>query len=288
MSAQSAQLIRGSVRVIVTLCVAGLVAGLISASRASGDTTEQILRLNQEGSTTGPFGLTTQSGEVEIEVVAGRTRLEFLLFGLRPNAVHSVWLDFFTGRPPFSGSGEDLFATDPETGTTANVYAYTPAVPDNVTFSGGVGLDPNGFIADEAGKAIFRLELNYDIFQAQAAPVVLRPGATQTVKVTSSGGGCVGSPDGTLASRIDSAYMRIFSTSTVSNPPARSPSFPLLSAPLRVKLVRGAVRQIRIVEHFDGVTHGHLRGLGTGQGALCLDHDFRLQGFLANAVLKRF
>lgn len=278
---------RGSLGVTVALGLAALLTGLIPASLAQEDIPERILRLSQAGPTAGPFARGTQTGEVEIEVVGGRTRLEFMLFGLTPNAVHSVWLEWDTARPPFSGTGEDLLATDPQTGTTANVYAYTPAAPDNAAFTGGMGLDPNGFVADDSGNALFRLELNYDIFQPQAAPVVLRPGATQTVRVASSGGACVGSPEGALASRIDSAYMRVFNTSTVANLPARSPSFPVLSAPLRARLVRGAVREIRVVEHFDGVTHGHLRGVGSGQGGNCRDHEFRFSGLLANAVPKR-
>lgn len=203
-----------------TLAVAALLAGLISASLASGDTAEQVLRLAQAGPTTGPFARTTQSGEVEIEVVGGRTRLEFLLFGLKPNAVHSVWLELDTQRSPFSGTGGNFVATDPETGTSADVFQYTPAGPDDTTFTGGMGLDPNGFIADDAGKAMFRLTLNYDIFQAQAAPIVLRPGVTQTVRAAIAGDGCVGSREGALASRIDSAYMRVFNTSTVASLPA--------------------------------------------------------------------
>lgn len=283
MSPQSLHLTRPSLGLTVALSV----AALSSASLVTGDTAEQLLLLGQAGPVTGPFARTTQSGEVEIEVLGGRTRLEFTVFGLAPNAVHSVWLEFNTQRPPFSGTGEDLVATDPETGTTANVYAYAPAAPDNAEFTGGMGLDPNGFVTDDSGNAMFRFELNYDISQPQAAPIVLRPGATQTVRVASSGGACVGSPEGALASRIDSAYMRVFSTSTVANLPARSPSFPVLSAPLRARLVRGPVREIRIVEHFDGVTHGHLRGVGSGQGGNCRDHEFRLSGLLANAVPKR-
>ena len=228
-----------------------------------------------------------QTGEVEIEFFRGRTRLEFTLFGLAPNAVHSVWLQFDTARPPFSGTGQELLATDPETGTTASVYVFTPAAPDNAVFAGGMGLDPNGFVADDSGNAQFRLELNYDILlQQQTAPVVLRPGATQTVRVASAGGACVGSPEGVLDSRIDSAYMRAFNTSTVASLPARSPSFPVLSAPFTARLVRGAVREIRVVEHFDGVTHGHLRGVGSVEGGNCRDHEFRFVGLLADAVPK--
>ena len=130
---------RGSLGVTVALGLAALLTGLIPASLAQEDIPERILRLSQAGPVTGPFARTTQSGEVEIEVLGGRTRLEFILFGLTPNAVHSVWLEWDTARPPFSGTGENLLATDPETGTTANVYAYTPAAPDNAAFTGGMG-----------------------------------------------------------------------------------------------------------------------------------------------------
>lgn len=287
MSLQSVHLTRRSVQVTVASGAAALLAGLISASLASGDTAEQILRLTQAGPVTGPVATTTQSGEVEIEVIGGRTRLEFLLFGLTPNAVHSVWLEFDTRRPPFSGSAGNLVATDPETGTIADVFPYTPAAPDDATFTGGIGLDPNGFVADDRGTAMFRLGLNYDIFQPRAAPVVLRPGTTQTVRVTSSAPGCVGSSQGAFASRIDSAYMRVFETSTVWSLPSKSPAFPLLRAPLKARLVRGAVQGIQVHEHFDGVTHGHLRGVGFTEGAACRDQDPRLRGALADATPKR-
>lgn len=271
------------------LCLALTVMPTTSSTGA--DTPERLLRLAAIGATTGPFGKTTQSGEVEIEVVGGRTRLEFMLFGLTPNAVHSVIVDFDLTQPPLVGSAPpaNCVATDPETGTRADVYCFTPAAPDDAAFTGGQGLDPHGFISDESGNAIFRQQLNYDIFQPESAPVVLRPGVTQTVPATASGGTCIGARDGTLVAPVGSAYMRVFDPATAASLPTRSPSFAVPQARLKPRLVRATVLSVIIQEHLDGFTRGMVNGVGVITGGVsqpCGDHGRRLQGSLRDALPK--
>ncbi len=91
-------------------------------------------------------------------------------------------------------------------------------------------LTPNGFVTDANGDANFQIQLNYNIFQPGVSPVVLRPGATQTVAVAPASGTCVSSSTGALPSRIESGYMRVYNTSTVANLPATSPAFQVLDA----------------------------------------------------------
>jgi hypothetical protein len=271
------------------LCVAAV--ALLAGSPAGNENPELLLVFQSAGPTGGPFGRSIQTGDVEIWVNnRGGTTLEFTLFGLTPRGVHSVFLDLDPAQPPLSGTVPDCVATDPGTGTRADVYCWTPAAPDNARFSSGNGLDPQGFVADDRGNALFRLELNYDIFQPRIAPVVLRPGVTQTVRVAPSGSACAGSSEGSFVSRIDSVYMRAFDTATAANHPTRSPSFPLLDSPYRVRLVRANVRGIFVLEHLDGLTHGRVIGQGVagpGDGP-CGDHVRRFRGQLTEAVPKRF
>lgn len=264
--------------------VVGLL-GLAVSPALGVDSPERLLRLERTGPDMGPLGRATQAGEVEIEVVGGRTRLELSLFGLAPSAVHTVWLEFDIRQAPFTGAPPDVFAVDPDSGARAPVYLFTPASADDAAFTSGIGLDPNGFVTDASGNAAFRLELNYDVDEPRTAPIVLRPGVTQAIPVAAVGGRCVASSDANYEFRHDSAFMRAFDPRTVAQPPGRSPSFPLLVAPLRPKLVRGTVNQITIAEHFDGMTHGHARGLGLEFGP-CGDHAPRMRGLLANAVPK--
>ncbi len=264
--------------------IAALVA--LSLPGALGaESPELLLRLERTGPDTGPFGRVAQVGDVEIEVIGGRTRFEFQFSGLRPNAVHTAWLEFDIRQPPFTGAPPDVFAVDPGTGARAPVYLFTPIAADDAGFTSGIGLDPNGFVTDDGGTAAFRFELNFDVFEPRTAPVVLRPGVTQSIPVAAVGGRCVVSGDAAYDFRHDSAFMRAFDASTVAQPPGTSPSFPALTGRLRPRLVRGTVNQITIVEHFDGLTHGHARGLGSESGP-CAGHAIRLRGLLANAVLK--
>jgi hypothetical protein len=277
-------------RTLVETTVFGaLAATMLLTSPVVAQNPELLLRFQPAGPTTGPFGKTLQTGDVEIWVDAhSRTTLEFTLFGLTPRGVHSVFLDLDPFQPPLSGTVPDCIATDPHTGTRAEVYCWTPAAPDTAAFASGSGLDPHGFIADERGNALFRLHLNYDIFQSQIAPLVLRPGVTQTVRVAPAGGVCAGSPDGSFITRIDSAFMRAFDTSVTASHPTTSPSFPLRDLHAAVRLVRATVRGIFVMEHLDGVTHGRVLGQGVagpGDGP-CGDHARRLRGDLTQAMPK--
>lgn len=248
-----------------------------------------VLRFLPAGPSVGQFAKTTQTGEVEIWIDdRGRTTLQFALFGLTPRGVHSVFLDLDPAQPPLSGTPPDCIVTDPQTGSRAEVYCWTPAASDTAAFTSGNGLDPHGFAADERGNALVGLQVNYDITQTLTAPVVLRPGVTQTVRVAPSGSACAGSPDGSFVSRLDSVFMRAFDTAATANHPTKSPSFPLLESPYRTKMVRATVRGMFVLEHLDGVTHGRVIGQGVagpGDGP-CGDHVRRLRGDLSQATVK--
>ncbi len=242
----------------------------------------KTLTLSPAGTTSGPYGLTGQTGQVVITAQTGRTILAFTVTGLRPNAVYTCWMNLDTSKPPFVTGASPTVAMDPETGTRAEVNGATPAAADNAGFVAGNGLDPNGFITDADGKAAFTKELNYDIFKDGVAPVVLRATASQTIGLAAatSSSPCVGSSTSSAAASVDSGYMRVFNTSTIANPPAVSPGFQVLDAKMKPRLVRGTVRGFSIVDHFDGLTHGHVAAGSSG----CNETAARLSGTLANAT----
>jgi hypothetical protein len=246
-----------------------------------------LLRLQPAGPTVGTFAKTTQTGDLEIWVDnRGQTILQFALFGLTPRGVHSVFLDLDPTQPPLAGVAPDCTATDAQTGTQADVYCWTPAAADTAAFTSGNGLDPHGFVADDRGNALIGLRLNYDVTESRTAPLVLRPGVTQTVRVAPSAGLCAGTTGGSFVSRLDSAFMRAFDITTAARHPAQSPSFPLTDSSHRTRMVRGTVRGIFVLEHLDGVTHGRVLGQGVagpGDGP-CGDHVRRLRGELSQAT----
>jgi len=251
-----------------------------------GHSGKKTLALAATGPASGPFGRSSQAGEVVIRTKDGGTTLRFSLSGLAPNATHTVWLIFDTNQPPFSQTSSGLVATDPATGSTAPVFGFGPAAADNAAFTGGIGLDPNGFVSDGSGNAEFKFDLNFDIMQPTSAPVVLRPGTTQTLAVASDTGSapCVAASGGAFQAVIDSNFLRAFDTSKIASPPGASPSFQMAEAPLKAKLVRGTVKALTIAEHFDGLTHGHLPGANFPSTGSCGDWAARLTGALANAT----
>ncbi len=314
----------------LTFCLSGLVPLVLAppanAQDAQGEVGKVlVLQPSPDGLTSGPFGHTGQAGAVHIEVEEGQTTLRFSLTGLTPNAVHSVWLLLDTGaipensgqcggtgQPPcgkcgatgqpacvapfVSCSGPQCVALDPGTGTI-NVFPFTPAAADDAGFRAGMALDPNGFATDADGNAEFKIKLNYDIFQANVAPLVLRPGATEGLAVAfdALGTTCSSSlfnPNNVTPSpppfpaRIDSGYVRVYNTATVPNLPAVSPSYQLLDSNGKPRLVRAGVKAFELIEHFDRVTHGHVPGFHVinPMALSCGDFDNRLFGKLADAV----
>jgi len=269
---------------------------------------EKILVLQPNGIPAGTlFGHSGQAGVIHISVEEGQTTLQFSLTGLTPNAVHSVWLILDSGANPCGGTGQPAclapftscngpacVAKDPARGTPVNVFGFTPAAADDAGFTGGMALDPNGFVTDANGNAEFKIKLNYDIFQPAVAPTVLRPGVTQGLAV-----GFDGFPGTTCSSslftpgitplfpaRIGSGYARVYNTATAANLPAVSPSYQLLDANGKPQLVRAGVRAFELIEHFDRLTHGHVPGFHVANPAAssCGDFDNRLFGKLADAV----
>jgi hypothetical protein len=268
----------------VLTCLIALAAFLFVVP-AQAQVSEKTLTLGAAGPSSGPFGHTGQAGQVQIEASTNSTTLEVSVSGLTPNTVHTLWIGFETTQPPFAfDSAGNLIAVDPATGTTARVLAFTPGTAETSGFKAGNGLDPNGFITDSSGAAEFTIQLNYNIFSPAVGPVVLVPGTTQTVAVTvDANGNCVASSSGTFMSAVDSGYMRVFDTSTVPSPPNVSPSFQLTNGQLKPRLVRGNLNLLAVLEHFDGLTHGHRPGVPISMSK-CGDHAARLTGLLSNAV----
>ena len=294
----------------LAFCLAGLVALVLGHPANAQDDqgeVEKILVLQPNGIPGGIlFGHSGQAGVIHISVAEGQTTLGFSLSGLTPNAVHGVWLLLDSGANPCGGTGQPAclapfiscngpacVAKDPARGTAVNVFGFSPAAADDAGFKAGNGLDPNGFVTDANGNATFGIKLNYDIFQANVAPLVLRPGDTEGLAVAfdASGTTCSSSlftPGVTplYTARVDSAYMRQYGTSTAPVLPATSPSYQLLDASGKPRLVRVSVSGFQLIEHFDRLTHGHVPGFHVANPAAssCGDFDNRLTGNLSNAV----
>jgi hypothetical protein len=294
----------------LSLCLSGLVTlmiGLLANAQGVQPELEKILVLQPNGISGGLlFGHSGQAGVIHISVEDGQTTLRFSLTGLTPNAVHGVWLLLDSGANPCGGAGQpaclapfvscngpQCVTKDPARGTPVNVFGFSPAAADDAGFKAGMGLDPNGFLTDADGNAEFKIRLNYDIFQTNIAPLVLRPGDTEGLAEAfdAMGTTCSSSlftPGVTppYTARVDSAYMRQYSTSTVPNLPATSPSYQLLDASGKPRLVRVGVSGFQLIEHFDHLTHGHVPGFHVANPAAssCGDFDNRLTGNLADAT----
>ncbi len=291
----------------LVFCMSGLVIALLANAQGVPPEVEKTLVLNPNGFPGGVlFGHSGQAGVVHISVEGGQTTLKFFLSGLTPNAVHSVWLLLDSGANPCGGTGQPAclapftscngpacVTIDPARGTPVNIFGFSPAAADDAGFKAGNGLDPNGFVTDASGNANFEIHLNYDVFQANVAPLVLRPGDTEGLAVAfdAMGTTCSSSlftPGVTplYTARVDSAYMRQYSTSTVPNLPAISPSYQLLDASGKPLLVRAGVKGFQLIEHFDRLTHAHLPGFHVANPAAssCGDFDNRLTGNLADAT----
>jgi|GEM_PF-6161570 len=241
---------------------------VLMANLSSAATTETVILVALDGS--------NASGQVVVTVENGHTTLVATVSGLDPLAVHSLWEKFDATAAPFITDPVLGLAvvTDDNLGTLAAVLPVTPAVADNAGFKAGTALDPNGFVTNGDGRATFTVRLNYDITQSEIAPIVLAP-LTQTVQVepVSGPGECKASAGSSFQSFIDSAYARKFNTD------GSTPSFQLLDGEHRAKLIRGTVANLVVVEHLDGLTHGHAPGVMTAVSG-CGDHLGKLIGTL--------
>ena len=261
-------------------------AALATMPHSFADSKKMTLTLAPAGPTSGSIGRSGQSGQVIIEVDGGQTTLTALVAGLAPRAVYSIWQGFDLTQPPFMAA-DNTMAIDVQTGTVAPVFPFTPAAADDSGFKGGMGLDPNGFQTDDQGNAQFQVKLNYDIFQAQSAPVLLRPGATQTLPVSAASSGVCAAASGgsSSAAWVDSAFMRVYDKTGAMSSDGVTPSFQVVDGPLKPRLVRGHVAALTFAEHLDGMTHGHVPGVLVGSPAPgCGDWVPRLSAPLASAT----
>jgi hypothetical protein len=202
------------------------------------------------------------------------TTLTLTVSGMTPNAVHSLWQLFDPTAPPFIVDPVLGLAvvTDDNLGTLAAVFPVGPAAADNAGYKAGTGLDPNGFVTNAKGMATVTIKLNCDITKSQISPIVLAP-QTQTVQVepVTGLGTCTASSWSTFQSLIDSGYARKYDTSK------SEPSFQLKDSKYRAKLIRGTVADLIVVEHLDGLTHGHAPGV-MAEASGCGDHVGKLIG----------
>jgi len=252
----------------LVLCLLLSTVGLVTDAQA--ESKQSVVLAALDGS--------TASGKVIVTVGSGGTTLIMKVSGLAPNAVHSLWELLDTTASPFVIDpvlGLTV-VTDTNLGTLAPVFPVAPAAADNAGFKGGTGLDPNGFVTDSQGKATFIVKLNYDITKSQIAPIVLAP-QSQTVQVqpVTGLGECTASPGSAYQSLIDSSYARSFDTSHAD------PSFQLTDGKYRAKLIRGTVANLVVVQHLDGLTHGHAPGV-MAEVTGCGDHLGKLIGTLTH------
>ena len=252
----------------LALCPLMSVMGVVSNAHAGTKQTITLAAL--DGS--------SAAGTVVVKPENGGDIITLTVSGLTPNAVHSLWqlLDV-TSAPfivdPVLGL---VVVTDSNLGTLAPVFPASPAAADNAGFKAGTGLDPNGFVTNSKGTATITIKLNYDITRVLTSPVVLAP-QTETVQVEPATGlgTCTASAGSTFQSFIDSAYARQYDTLE----PA--PSFQLKDGKYRAKLIRGTVVNLIVVEHLDGLTHGHLPGV-MAEVSGCGDHLGKLIGVVAH------
>jgi hypothetical protein len=239
-------------------------AGITQAQ--AGETNIQLVSLDGSAAT----------GQVTLHSGNRKTTVSLKVSGLKPNAVHSVWLMLDATASPFLIDpvlGLTVM-TDANLGTLTPVFPVSPAAADNSGFKAGTGLDPNGFVSSASGSASLTLQLNYDLTQPASAPVVLVPqGENVQVAPVTGAGVCTSSPGSSFTAFVDSGYARLYDTSSAT------PSFQLHDGKDRAKLIRGTVAAIIVVEHLDGLTHGHAPGVMV-EATGCGDHLGKLIGTL--------
>jgi hypothetical protein len=222
-----------------------------------------------------PIGAGTQSGQVVITVGGGGATLVLTASGLTPNTLHSFWLVFDTTKTPFITDAVLGLSvvSDQNLGTLTAVRPNSPVADDRSGFKGGTGIDPNGFVTDANGNATFTAKLNFDPTKTGTTPIVLA-GQSESVQVTpvTGTGTCVVTPGSSYPALVDSTYVRQYDTSR------NEPAFQIHDGYYRAKLVRGTVASVVVVEHLDGLTHGHIPGVNVVTMSGCGDHVGKLTG----------
>lgn len=224
-----------------------------------------------------PIGTGSQTGQVVVTETSEGVTLKLTVSGLTPNTVHSFWQVFDTTKTPFVTDPVLGLAvvTDTNLGTLAPARPNTPAVDDRSGFKAGTGLDPNGFVTDASGNATFTVKLNYDPTKPGKVPVVLGgQGETVQVSPVTGPGACVATPGSSFTALVDSGYVRQYDSSR------KEASFQLHDGHFRAKLVRGTAASFVVVEHLDGLTHGHVPGVMFAVSG-CGDHVGKLIGSIS-------
>jgi len=247
----------------ISLCVAALALAFVPAAIAANQTVTLV-----------PIGSGSQTGQVVVTETSGGVTLELTVSGLTPNTVHSFWQVFDTTKEPFVTDAVLGLAVvvDANLGTLAPARPNTPAVDDRSGFKGGTGLDPNGFVTDANGSAKLTVKLNYDPTKPGTVPVVLGgQGVTLEVAPVTGPGTCTATPGSSFSALVDSVYARKYDTSR------KEASFQIHKEKYQAELIRGTALSFVVVEHLDGLTHGHVPGVMFKVSG-CGDHVGRLTG----------
>lgn len=159
----------------------------------------------------------------------------------RANTLYTVWVDF-------KNRGTGLLTPDyPDGGIGRGV---APAFASTAGVTAGMGMDPNGFITDEDGDAVFKAELDYGLLKAGDSPVVGAELAMQGMN------------------RVGGYWLRKY---PVDQTMAASLQMvdPATGLPV---LERATAQGFTIQHHPDSVTHGHTPGVGG------IDHSGAFKG----------
>ncbi|MEM7204446.1 MAG: hypothetical protein AAF628_29575 [Planctomycetota bacterium] len=200
------------------LGIAGTLGG--GTALSMGAFHQPQLRYDLEQST-GEFG--------NAEATIDGTQLSIRVTGADPNTLYTVWVDF-RSRATLTVSA------DYPPGALARGVA--PAFASTAGVTSGIGMDPNGFVTDGSGNALFTVALDYELLKAGDAPVVWDALAMQG------------------ANRVGGQWMRRYQGDSGASLQRVDPTTGL---PL---LARATPQGLTLVKHPDRVTHGHTPGVG--------------------------
>ncbi|MFQ5990535.1 MAG: hypothetical protein ACE5K9_11535 [Candidatus Methylomirabilales bacterium] len=199
------------VRVTIAVLSAGLM--ILATDGGAGDTcTYQLTPV--------------EGGSARVSIREDRLRIK--IRDAQPDTLYTVWVDF-KSRATDELSDDYPLPAAIERGV-APAFATTAGVTE------GMGLDQNGIITDDRGRGESRVDLDYNLLEERASPVVSADLALQ---------------EG--LHRVGGYWLRIYRADGLQDTDPRT-GLPLVK--------RATAQGITIVGHFDFVTHGHTPGTG--------------------------
>lgn len=176
------------------------------------------------------FDLTTSDvGIATVKIVA--TVFEIEISDARPNTLYTVWVDF-------KNRARNELSDDYPLGKGALERGVAPAFATTAGVTAGMGLDLNGIITDDQGRASVTAILDYNLLGPGASPVV-------SDKLAMQG-----------ANRVSGYWLRIYEDA--NERPSLQVTDPETGLP---RLERATAQGITMVRHPDFVTHGHTPGV---------------------------